>query len=176
MSPVLRRALSGLKPLSVSTVQPSLRAAAHRSKDVRRLSRGADRHQHVAGSAMEFDLLGEHLLVAVVVGQAGQHAAVVHRPGSQAAVLAVVGRHVAGDSGAAAVAGEDDLVALSGDPARGLDRPFDGGIQSDFLAMGIRRDGASASPTPARRHSSRSTLRASLLPHEALPGGCGYNP
>ena len=27
MSPVLRRALSGLKPLSVNTVQPSLRAA-----------------------------------------------------------------------------------------------------------------------------------------------------
>src|SRR5438093_1266418 len=89
---------------------------------------------------MELYLLGEHLLVAVVVGQAGQHAAVVHRPRPQTAVLAVVGRHVTGDSGAAAIAGEDDLVALGGGPARSPDRPFDRRIQSDVLAMDIRRD------------------------------------
>src|SRR5260370_40992512 len=98
---------------------------------------------------MEFYLLGEHVFVAVIVGQTGQHAAVVHRPSPQAAVLAVVGRHMTGDSSAAAVAGEDDLVALGGGPARGLVRPLARRIQSDAPAVNTPR---TSGPESGRQH------------------------
>ena len=83
----------------------------HRIEDVRRATRAADRDHEIAGAGMQLDLLGEDLVIAEVVAEAGQHRAVVERERTDVAVLRIVGRHVAGDGGAASIADEDELVA-----------------------------------------------------------------
>src|SRR5262249_50043300 len=149
---------------------------SHRGQDVGRLPGRADCDHEVAGPAVELDLLGEDLLVAVVVGKAGQHAAVIHRPGAHPAVLAVVSCHVAGDGRTAAVADEDDLATLSCNAEGRADRPFDGYIQGDALAVEVGRD-----RTPHRRGQyvditlDQPGFRL-LLPHERLPSPqTGFN-
>src|SRR5262245_11441892 len=146
---------------------------SHRSQNVGGLPGRADCHHEVAGAAVKLYLLGEHLIVAVVVGEAGQHAAVVHRPGPEATVLAVVGRHMTGDGRTAAVADEDDLAALGRYPPRRADRPFDREVESDALAAAVgRHSGPHGRGQRVDIALDQSRFRF-LLPHEPLPHRLG---
>ena len=72
---------------------------------------------------MKLDLLREYVGEAVVVGEAGEHAAVVERQGAQVAVFVVVGRHVARGGRAAAVPDEHQLATRIMRAARRRRRP-----------------------------------------------------
>ena len=90
----------------------------HRIEDVRRAPGAADRDDEIVGACIELDLLGENPVVAEIIAQAGQHRSVIERHRAHVAVLRIIGRHVARDGGAAAVADKYELVAGGVDAAR----------------------------------------------------------
>src|SRR5580700_580925 len=83
----------------------------HRAEDIRRHAGARNRDQEVARPGMELKLLGEHVLIAEVVAEAGERGGIVEGQRAKPAVLGKIDGQVAGDAGAAAVADENDLVA-----------------------------------------------------------------
>src|SRR5215467_2047519 len=94
-------------------------------EDIGRAPGAADGKNEIAIAAMQFDLLGKDTIVTKVVAETCQHGRIVQRERTYAAILGVVGRHVAGDGGAAAVANEDQLVASRMDRPRAVHDPVD---------------------------------------------------
>src|SRR5580658_7129939 len=82
----------------------------HRAEDVRRHAGARNRDQTVARPGVEFELLGEHVLVAEVVAEAGERRGIVEGEREKPTVLGKTDSKVAADAGAAAVADENDLV------------------------------------------------------------------
>ena len=100
-----------MKPLSVATVQPAATAASTALRMLAERPELRDSDHDVARACVQLDLLGEDAVVAEIVAETGEHAGVVEGERADPAVLGIVGRHVARDRGAAAVADEDQLVA-----------------------------------------------------------------
>src|SRR5690606_29143419 len=117
-----------------------------RAQDVRGMPGGADREQHVAGLAQRLHLAGEDVVVAVVVADRGEDAAVGgERDGGQSRAIVVEPAHqlpgpVLGVGRAAAVAGDQQAVATAqrvrAQPDRGHDAVGDGGIGGHRLEVG----------------------------------------
>src|SRR5262245_21131021 len=115
-------------------------AAARRSHavdDVGRVPGTADCDQEVAGTGVEFDLLGEDILVAEIVAEAGQGGGVAECEGSQPAVLREVDSEVARNTLAPAIADEYQLVAAIVRLVRQTAEDLEATLQANVLARQV---------------------------------------
>ena len=107
------------RPVMPTVTRPFARATCRASRTLGERPEVEMPNEHVAGAADRFDLAREQALVAVVVADRGEHRGVGgQREGGQArAVVGEPADQLAGQmlrvGGAAAVAGEQDLVAAA---------------------------------------------------------------
>ena len=126
MSPSLRSGLSAPKPLRVTTRQPRRRAIATAFQNIPGAAAAGNGDQQIALRGVQIDLLGEDIFIAQIVAQAGQHRAVIEGQRAHIAVLGIIGRHMAADAGAAAIADEHQLAAVGMGGPRPADDAADG--------------------------------------------------
>ena len=100
-----------MNPLKVTTLHLAASRRIHCIEDIRRAPRAADRDQEISRTCMQLDLLGENLIIAQVISETSEHRAVIECERTDIAILRIIGRHMAGNCGAAAVADEYELVA-----------------------------------------------------------------
>ena len=146
------------------------------AQDVGCVAAGRDREGDVAAAGERFDLLAEHLLVAEVVGDAGQRRAVRgqgdrrQRRAVEQVAVGELGRQVLRVGGAAAVAEEEQRATVAEGGDRDVDHPRQGvGMACDELALGFgrwRRRSRGCRPGARSAYSRAGEGGASRPPNE----------
>src|SRR6202034_2526493 len=114
----------------------------HRIQDVRRTPRARNGDQEIARASMKIELLGEDILVAEIVAEAGERGRVVEGQRPQTAVLGEVDREMAGDAGTPAVADKYDGAAAVVSLMGGFADPFATLVERQLFRRAIGHLGA----------------------------------
>src|SRR5215212_313944 len=124
---------------------------ANCGKNIGRPARTADRDKKVASAGVELDLLGKHILIAKIIAEARQRRGIVERHRPQTAVLGEINCEMAGDSCAATVPYEDDLVVAIMGLMRHPPYPFAALFKRNRFSVSVSDFGAALQPLERRK-------------------------